>query len=512
MNFSTSTTGKTERLKDTKQLSTQWETLNWEQIKYEVNRLQTRIAKAIAKGENSKAKRLQYLLTHSFSAKAYAVKKVTTNKGKNTSGIDKKLWSTHASKMKATLLLNTGKYRAKSLRRVYIDKKGKKKKRPLGIPTMYDRAMQTLYALALEPIAETTGDSVSFGFRKGRSAKDACEQLFCVLARKCSPKWILEGDIKGCFDNINHEWLLDNIPMDKRIMKQFLKSGYIHHGHLFPTEIGSPQGGAISSIYANMTLDGLEKLIQDKYHRNSKGNIENHYRAKTKVNLVRYADDFIITANTKETAIEIKSLVRDFLQSRGLTLSEEKTLITYIDDGFNFLGWTFKKFKNKLIVKPSKESIKNVTKKCSTIILREGKASTQQDLIRRINQVLNGWSNYHNHVVSSKVFAIINNNVYLLLQRWAKHRHPNKNKWWRLNRYWHAKDIRRWVFSTNDIELINLKQIKIVRHLKLKIYKNPFIDKEYFDKRKIRLRMAIAARKGEGMLEPYERETLTYGS
>ena len=192
-----------------------------------------------------------------------------------------------------------------------------------------------------------------------------------------------------------------------------------------------------------MTLDGLEKLIQDKYHRNSKGNIENHYRAKTKVNLVRYADDFIITANTKETAIEIKSLVRDFLQSRGLTLSEEKTLITYIDDGFNFLGWTFKKFKNKLIVKPSKESIKNVTKKCSTIILREGKASTQQDLIRRLNQVLNGWSNYHNHVVSSKVFAIINNNVYLLLQRWAKHRHPNKNKWWRLNRYWHAKDIRR---------------------------------------------------------------------
>lgn len=162
MNFSTSTTGKTERLKDTKQLSTQWETLNWEQIKYEVNRLQTRIAKAIAKGENSKAKRLQYLLTHSFSAKAYAVKKVTTNKGKNTSGIDKKLWSTHASKMKATLLLNTGKYRAKPLRRVYIDKKGKKKKRPLGIPTMYDRAMQTLYALALEPIAETTGDSVSF--------------------------------------------------------------------------------------------------------------------------------------------------------------------------------------------------------------------------------------------------------------------------------------------------------------------------------------------------------------
>lgn len=156
------------------------------------------------------------------------------------------------------------------------------------------------------------------GFRKGRSAKDAGVQIFCVLARKCSPKWIIEGDIKGCFDNINHKWLLANIPMDKRIMRQFLKSGYIFHGDLFPTQTGSPQGEAISSIYANTTMDGLEKLIQDKYHRNSNGNIENRYRANTKVNLVRYADDFIITADSREIAEELKLLVSNFLQSRGL--------------------------------------------------------------------------------------------------------------------------------------------------------------------------------------------------
>jgi RNA-directed DNA polymerase len=225
-----------------------------------------------------------------------------------------------------------------TLKRVYIAKKSKNKKRPLGIPTMYDRAMQTLYALALEPIAETKADTISFGFRRGRSAKDACEQIFCVLARKCSPTWILEGDIKGCFDNINHEWLQSNIPMDKRVMKQFLKSGFIYEGKLFPTETGSPQGGAISSLYANITLDGLEKVIQDRYHRNSKGNIENHYRAKTKVNLVRYADDFIITANSKEIAEELKCIVSTFLESRGLMLSKEKTTITHIDDGFDFLG------------------------------------------------------------------------------------------------------------------------------------------------------------------------------
>lgn len=291
MNFSNSTTDNTERLKDTKSLAFQWDSIDWSQVEKDVNRLQTRIAKATVMGNMNKVKRLQYLLTHSFYAKAFSVRKVTTNKGKNTSGVDKKLWSTSASKMKATLSLTDKRYKTKPLRRVYIEKKGKNKKRPLGIPTMYDRAMQTLYALALEPVAETTGDNISFGFRKGRSAKDACEQIFNVLARKCSPTWILEGDIKGCFDNINHNWLQENIPMDKRIMKQFLKSGFVYKGTLFPTEKGSPQGGAISSLYANMTLDGLEKLIQDRYHRNSKGNIENHYRAKTKVNLVRYADD-----------------------------------------------------------------------------------------------------------------------------------------------------------------------------------------------------------------------------
>jgi len=493
MNFSDSTTDKTESLKDTKSLANQWETIDWIQVESEVNRLQTRIAKATKCNDRNKAKRLQYLITHSFYAKAYAVRKVTTNKGKKTSGVDKKLWSTSAAKMKAVLSLTDKRYRAKPLKRVYIAKKGKNKKRPLGIPTMYDRSMQTLYALALEPIAETNADTVSFGFRRGRSAKDACEQIFAVLARKCSPSWILEGDIKGCFDNINHDWLLNNIPMDKRIMKQFLKSGFIYEGKLFPTKTGSPQGGSISSLYANMTLDGLEKIIQDKYHRNSKGNIENHYRAKTKVNLVRYADDFIITANSKEVAVELKVIVSKFLDSRGLMLSEEKTAITHIDDGFDFLGWTFRKFNGKLIVKPSKTSIKSIIGKCSMIILKEGKASSQSDIVRRLNQVIRGWTNYHKHVVASHAFSNVNNTLYLLLQRWAKHRHPNKNKWWRLTRYWHENKGKPWVFMTDEYTLINLRRIHIVRHLNLQISKNPFLDKEYFCKRKRKLHSLTAA-------------------
>ena len=496
MNFSNSTTDKTERLKDENTLADQWESIDWTQVEKEVNRLQTRIAKATVKGDKNKVKRLQYLLTHSFYAKAYSVKKVTSNKGKNTSGIDKKLWSTSSSKMKAVLALTDKRYLAKPLRRVFIEKKGKNKKRPLGIPVMYDRAMQTLYALALEPIAETTGDHISFGFRKGRSAKDACEQIFNVLARECSPTWILEGDIRGCFDNINHDWLQKNIPMDKRIMKQFLKSGFIYEGNLFPTNLGSPQGGAISSIYANMTLDGLEKLIQDKYHRNSKGKIENHYRAKSKVNLVRYADDFIITAKTKEIAEELKDMVSQFLETRGLTLSEEKTLITHIDKGFDFLGWRFRKFKGKLIVKPSKNSIKTLVKKCATIILKQGKATSQSEIIRRLNQVIRGWSNYHRHVVASQAFSHINNTLYLLLQQWAKHRHPNKNSWWRLKKYWHEKNGKPWLFTSGEYSLINLRRINIIRHPKLQISKNPFIHEAYFVKRKINLKSLFAARNG----------------
>ena len=496
MNFSNSTTDKTERLKDEITLTDQWESIDWTQVEKEVNRLQTRIAKATVKGDKNKVKRLQYLLTHSFYAKAYSVKKVTSNKGKNTSGIDKKLWSTSSLKMKAVFALTDKQYRSKPLRRVFIEKKGKNKKRPLGIPVMYDRAMQTLYALALEPIAEITGDYISFGFRKGRSAKDACEQIFNVLARDCSPTWILEGDIKGCFDNINHDWLQENIPMDKRIMRQFLKSGFIYEGNLFPTNLGSPQGGAISSIYANMTLDGLEKLIQDKYHRNSKGKIENHYRAKSKVNLVRYADDFVITANTKEIAEELKDMVSQFLETRGLTLSEEKTLITHIDKGFDFLGWTFRKFKGKLIVKPSKNSIKTMVRKCATLILKQGKATSQSEIIRRLNLVIRGWTNYHRHVVASQAFSHINNTIYLLLQQWAKHRHPNKNNWWRLNKYWHEKNGKPWLFMSGEYNLINLRRIKIIRHPKLQISKNPFIHEEYFVKRKMKLKSLFAARNG----------------
>jgi len=239
MNVSNSITPQGERLTDIRH-NFQWKDINWDTVIKGVNKLQTRITKAVNQGKWHLVKRLQYLLTNSFYAKLLAVKRITQNKGHRTAGVDGEKWTTPKAKMNAALKLSDKKYKAKPLRRVYIEKYGKTEKRPLSIPTMYDRAMQALHAYALNPVAEATADKASFGFRKNRSTHDACSQAFTCLSTRYSAQWVLEGDIKGCFDNINHEWLLDNISMDKSILKQFLKSGFVYNRHLNPTKAGTP--------------------------------------------------------------------------------------------------------------------------------------------------------------------------------------------------------------------------------------------------------------------------------
>lgn len=490
-NCSTTEAKTSERLSDSKRLEFQWKSIDWKKAEVEVNRLQVRIVKATQKRKWNDVKRLQYLLTHSFYAKALAVKRVTTNKGKKTAGVDGILWNTPTQKMNAVLSLTDKGYKASPLRRVFIKKKDKNKKRPLGIPTMHDRAMQALYALALDPVSEATADTKSFGFRKERCAQDACEYIFGALARRdVSPNWILEGDIKGCFDHISHEWLLENIPMDKSILKQFLKAGFVFEGELFPTEDGTPQGGVISPILANMTLDGMQKVLEDRFHTNRLGKVDHRFKNAHKVNFVRYADDFIVTAATEEIALEAKELLRDFLSTRGLELSDEKTVVTHIDKGFDFLGWTFRKFKGKLIIKPSKKAIKAIVSKLSDTINRRGKAWNQDVLIMKLNQQIRGWTNYHQSVSASEAFAHLDYVLFELLWHWAKRRHPKKGKWWISTKYWHRKGSRNWVFSTEEHELIRVDHTPIVRHRKVSTTKNPYIDTEYFIQRKFNQGMA----------------------
>ena len=485
MHVSHSITPQGEKLTNVK-LKSQWNSIDWKKIEEHVNRLQTRIAKAVKNEKWSLVKRLQHLLTHSYYAKLLAVKTITQNKGKRTAGIDGETWSSPEAKMKAVLSMTDKKYVSKPLRRVYIEKPGKKKKRPLGIPTMFDRSMQALYALALSPIAETTGDKRSFGFRKFRSTQDACEKAFSNLCHKYSPEWILEGDIKGCFDNINHQWLIDTIPIDTSILKQFLKAGYVYENKLFPTDAGTPQGGIISPILANMTLDGIEKLLNDKYHTGKNGMTSEREASKHKINFVRYADDFIVTAKTEETAKEAKELIKEFLKDRGLELSDEKTLITHINDGFDFLGWNFRKYEDKLLVKPAEKSIKKFTEEISNKIDR-GKAWTQEALINNLNPIITGWTNYHRSTVASEIFSKLDSRIWNMLWHWAKRRHPEKSKQWIADRYWHSVENRNWVFSTDKKELKLLSDIKIVRHTQLRLEMNPYLDSDYFVLRKLKL-------------------------
>jgi len=471
----------------------QWEKINWEKAEIVVNRLQIRIAKATKEGKWNLVKRLQYLLTHSFYAKALAIKGVTQNKGKRTAGIDGIRWLSASAKMKALLSLTDKKYKANPLKRIFIPKPGKKEKRPLSIPTMYDRAMQALYAMALIPVAETTADSTSFGFRRHRSTHDACEYAFKVLSSRYKAEYILESDIKGCFNNISHEWLNEFIPMDKSVLKQFLKCGFIFNRHLFPTDKGTPQGGIISPILANMTLDGIEEMIGKEFWISPAGAINKSQYNPYKVNLVRYADDLIITANSKDILIKIKSMLEEFLKVRGLELSEEKTKISHINDGFDFLGWNFRKYNGKLLVKPSKKSITAVYDKVSNLI-EKGKAWNQDNLIRKINVVLRGWGNYHSHAVSKEIFSKLDHLIWQKLYRWAKRRHPNKSKQWIKERYWSKIGNRDWIFDSDNVRLMLLSNIPIKRHRMPKLGMNPYLDSEYFTKRstKVSTRMKLS--------------------
>jgi RNA-directed DNA polymerase len=311
---------------------TSWEAIDWSSASKTVRRLQARIVKATREGRWNKVKALQHLLTHSLSGKFLAVSRVTESEGKDTPGVDGEIWDTSEKKLDAVHRLKSRGYQPQPLRRVYIPKSNGQR-RPLGIPTMLDRAMQALYLLALDPVAETTGDKHSYGFRRGRSCADAVEQCFKAFVRR-NPAWVLEGDIKGCFDHIDHDWLLRHVPLDKQVLQKWLKSGYLEGGTFHNTDGGTPQGGVISPVLANLTLDGLERRLRSHFPRSGRGSTNGR---AAQVHLIRYADDFVVTGHSKEILEqEVKPLVEGFLAERGLTLSSEKTVITHLSGGVRF--------------------------------------------------------------------------------------------------------------------------------------------------------------------------------
>jgi RNA-directed DNA polymerase len=448
-----------------------WQAINWRKAHRDVRRLQTRIVKTTQAERWGKVKALQRLLSRSYSAKVLAVKRVTENEGKRTPGVDGVLWNTPQKKAHAVQTLRQRGYRPQPLRRMYIEK-ANGKQRPLGIPTMHDRAMQALYKLVLEPVAETTADPNSYGFRRERSPADAIEQCFTTLVWQRSATWVLEGDIRACFDEISHDWLLANIPMETNILRKWLKAGYMEKEVFHPTEAGTPQGGVISPVLANMALDGLEKLLKTRFSKSTK-------RGKgTKVNVIRFADDFIVTGSSPELLEhEVKPLVVQFLGERGLTLLEAKTRITAIEDGFDFLGQNVRKYRGKLLIKPSKTSIQRFLKQVRTLI-NTYQAVPAGALIAQLNPIIRGWAQYHQHVVSKRVCAEVDHAIFQAIWRWATRRHPHKGKRWVKNKYFKRVGTRDWVFfgdyDGKEWRLFSASRIPIKRHIKIKADANPY--------------------------------------
>jgi RNA-directed DNA polymerase len=269
--------------------SADWFAIDWRQANQHVKRLQVRIVKATQAGRWGKVQALQRLLTRSFNAKALAVRRVTENQGNRTSGVDGQRWANPPRKFAAIGELRQRGYLPQPLKRIYIPKRNGKQ-RPLSIPTMHDRAMQALYLLALQPVAETIADQCSFGFRPGRQVADAVEKCFALLSRRDSPVWVLEADIESCFDRISHEWLLQHVPMEQTILRQWLKAGHLEKGNWWPTDEGTPQGGIISPVLAHLALDGLAALLNANFAKSYRKPNRGY---NPKVHLVRYADDFI---------------------------------------------------------------------------------------------------------------------------------------------------------------------------------------------------------------------------
>lgn len=449
-----------------------WKTINWSIVEYQVRRLQLRIAKAIKIGRYCKAKALQWILTHSFYAKLLAVKRVTQNSGRRTPGTDGIIWKTDKQKMEAVYSLKRRGYHALPLRRIYIPKKNGKL-RPLGIPTKMDRAQQALHLLGLQPIAEILADENSYGFRPKRSTHDAIAQCFILLAKKTSAQWVLEGDIKACFDKISHEWLMKHTMMDKTVLKQWLQAGYIDEEVFKATEEGTPQGGLASPTLANMVLDGLEKAIQN---------------VGGQIHFVRYADDFICTANSKETLeLKVQPVIINFLSQRGLELSIEKTKITHISEGFDFLGFNIRKYGNKLLIKPSDSSVKKISDNLRETIRKLGNTSTVR-LIGSLNSKIRGWANYYRGSVAKKIFGSIDKVIFETIWRMLKRKHSNKSATWIRAKYFTRIGTRDWCFfckvntkkGKKLYSLARMTQTKIWRHIKIRRKATPF-DVEFAD-------------------------------
>jgi len=474
-----------------------WESIQWDIPKRHVRRLQERIFRATRDKDWARVKNLQKLLVRSHSARLLAVKRVTQeNKGKYTPGIDGQIYATSEQRIELVedvCQTNVFNYKCKPLRRVYIPK-GNGDKRPLGIPTVKDRVMQMLVKLVLEPEWEARFEPHSHGFRPGRRCMDAIWQIWNsirVLGTLRKSEWILDADISGCFDNINHDALLKRIPVFRETVRRWLKSGIIEFGKYYQTKAGTPQGGIISPLLANIALDGMERLFGAE---NSKGNyaVPSVRSGKNKrLNLIRYADDFVVTAPSKEKIVDyVLPKLKTFLQERGMELSEAKTRIVHRDDGFDFLGFNIRQYHGKArsvcLTRPSKKTVKRHLEHIK-IIISKNKQMKADELISKLNPIIRGWANYYCYSSAKETFNYIDYRIWKMLWQWCLRRHKDKSKQWIRHRYFMDIGKRTWIFGERKENiLLFCRSFRAgVRYACIKGYSSPYDSEihEYWSKR-----------------------------
>ena len=460
---------------------TNWNAINWHKANRTVRHLRQRIFRAAQEGHLNKVRSLQKLMLKSYSNRLVSVRRVTQiNAGKDTPGVDKLVLKTPAARGNMVdMLAHYSLWKAKPTRRVYIPKASGSKLRPLGIPVVIDRCLQAMVKNALEPAWEARFEGISYGFRPGRSCHDAIGKIYALARPNKTKKWVLDADIRGAFDNISHDYLLKAIgpAPGRELIKQWLKAGYVEQEMFHATERGTPQGGVVSPLLANIALHGMEEAIGVVY--DCRGQLSGR-RA-----VVRYADDFVCFCETRGDAEQVQRILTEWLKERGLTLSEEKTRIVHLTEGFDFLGFNIRHYPApqtshtgwKLLIKPSKGSVQEVQKKLQDQ-WNKARGTNVQSVLAKLNPIIRGWANYFRTVVAKEIFSKLDNWMFYKADRYTRWMHPKKPKDWRHRKYWgrlHLDRLDCWVFGDKHTGgyLLKFSWFPIERHTLVKGRSSP---------------------------------------